>query len=296
MAIHQMTSGRALAMSRLFEALRKLEADVQMLIAKDDPQAHDPGGSDPADQKTISLSPLFLVETLREIKKTVGSIYKITLASMEKPDNDEDRERFRLTMTKAYDQIISTVDMLSSYIHATSPIPKKNTIHCILEEILESNEEKLHARKVDFKKTLAEELPETTFHDEQVRFLLNLVLQYAILSTPSGGSIEIVTRFINDQKTEESPRLDQQKSKYSEISISSFAPPYSLNEPVRVGEVPEIQRDGTSQFILRLIKEMIQRNRGLIDFQVDRVKSGIRISLKFPVERRRVAYYRPVNL
>ena len=122
---HQIRSEKELAMSRLFEALRKLEADVQMQIGKDDPPAHDLGDSDPAEPKTISLSPLFLVETLREIKKTVASIYKISLRSVEKADNGEDREHSRMAMIKAYDRFISTVDMLSSYIHATSPNPKE---------------------------------------------------------------------------------------------------------------------------------------------------------------------------
>jgi nitrogen-specific signal transduction histidine kinase len=283
-------------MSRLYEALRKMEEDRLMQIEKDDPPVHELENSDSPEENRISLSPLFLVETLRDIKKTVGSIYKIGLLSMERSESNENREHSRMVMTKAYDQIISTVDMLSSYINVTSPIAKKNTIHWILEEILESNEKKLHARKIELKKTLAEELPETIFQDEQVRFILNLVLQYAILSTPSGGSIEIVTQFVNDQKEQDLSSLDPQKSKYSEILISSSGPKYPLSEPPGAPEVPKIERDGTSHFILRLVREMIRRNQGMIDFQTDQMKSRTRISLKFPVERRRLAYYRPANL
>jgi len=283
-------------MRRLYEALRKMEEDRLMQIEKDDPPVHELENSDRSEEKRISLSPLFLVETLRDIKKAIGSIYKIGLLSMEKPENNENREHSRMVMTKAYDQIISTVDMLSSYINVTSPIAKKNTIHWILEEILESNEKKLHARQIELKKTLSEELPETIFHDEQVRFILNLVLQYTILSTPSGGSIEIVTQFVNHQKEQDLSSLDPQKSKYSEILISSSGPKDSLNQSPGVAGVQEIRREGTSHFILRLIKEMIRRNQGMIDFQMDQVKSRIRISLRFRVERRRLAYYRPANL
>jgi hypothetical protein len=266
-----------------------------MQIEKDVPP-HELEESDPPDEKTISLSPLFLVETLRDIKKNVGSIYKIGLLSMEKSDNHEEREHSRMAITKAYDQIVSTVDMLSSYINATSPIAKKNTIHCILEEILESNEKKLRGRKIELKKILGEELPETIAHDEQVRFMLNLIFQYAILSTPSGGTIEIATRFVESQKGQDLSSHDPLKSKYSEILISSSHPKYSLNESPGVPEVPRIEREGPSYFILRLVREMMRRNQGMIDFQMDQMKSRTRISLRFPVERRRVAYYRPVNL
>lgn len=282
-------------MSVLYEALKKLEEGSLMLIEKDVP-SHELGESDPSDEKTISLSPVFLVETLRDIKRTVGSIYKIGLFSKEAPDNNEDREHSRMAMTKAYDHIVSTVDMLSSYINATSPIVKKNTIHCILEEILESNERKLHAKQIELKKTLGEELPETIIQDEQVRFILNLLLQYVILSTPSGGSIEIVTQFVNHHEKQDLARNDSLKSKYSEVLISSSCHKYSLNESPGAPEVPRIERDSSSQFILRLVREMIRRNQGMIDFRIDQMKSRTWISLRFAIERRRVAYYRPTNL
>lgn len=282
-------------MSTLYEALKKLEEDRLMQIEKDAPP-HELGESDPSDEKTISLSPVFLVETLRDIKKTAGSIYKIGLLSKEQSDNNEDREHSRMAMTKAYDHIVSTVDMLSSYINATSPIVKKNTIHCILEEILESNETKVHAKQIELKKTLAEELPETIFHDEQLRFILNLVLQYVILSTPSGGRIEILTQVVNNQKEQDLSSIESLKNKYSEILISSSCPKYSPNESPGAAEVPKIERDGTSHFMLRLVREMIRRNQGAIDFQMDRIKSRTLIFLRFPAERRQVAYYRPANL
>jgi hypothetical protein len=283
-------------MSKIYEALRKLEDDRLMEIEKDDPSVHELEEPHFSGEKSIPLSPLFLLETLRDIKKTVGSIYKIGLLSMEKSDNNEDREHSWRAMTQGFHQIVSIVKMLSSYINVTSPIVKKNTIHCILEEILESNEKKLHVRQIELKKTLGEELPETIFQDEQVRFILNLVLQYAILSTPSGGGIEIATQFVINQKEQDLSSIDPLKGKYSEILISSSPAKYSLNESPGTAEVPKIERDGTSHFILRLVREMIRRNQGMIDFQMDQMKSRTRISLKFPVERRQAVYYRPANL
>jgi signal transduction histidine kinase len=283
-------------MSQLYEALRKMEEDRLTKIEKDGPSAHELEESDLSDEKSIPLSPLFLLEALRDIKKAVGSIYKIGLLSMEKSDTIEDREHSWMAMTQGFDQIVSIVNMLSSYINVTSPIAKKNTIHCILEEILESNEKKLHARQIELNKTLNEELPETLFQDEQLRFILNLVLQYAILSTPSGGRIEIVTQLVDNEKEQDLSSIDSLRNKYSEILISSSHPNHSSNESPGAPEVPKIERDGTSHFILRLVREMIRRNQGMIDFQRDQMKSRTRISLKFPIERRRVFYYRPVNL
>jgi hypothetical protein len=283
-------------MSRLYEALRRMEEGRLTKMEKDDPPVHELEGPDVSDGKSISLSPLFLVETLRDIKKTVGSIYKIGLLSVERSENNEDREHSQMVMAKAYDHIVSTVDMLSSYVNATSPIAKKNTIHCILDEILESNEKRLHGRKIELKKTFVEELPETLLQDEQLRFILNLVFQYTILSTPSGGRIEIVTQFVNDQGEQDLSNDGPRTSKYSEVLISSYFPNDSLNESQGALKVPRIEREGTSHFILRLVREMTRRNQGMVDFQIDEMKSLIRIFLRFPVERRRVVYYRPVHL
>jgi len=281
-------------MSQLYEALRKMEEDRFTKIEKDGASVYELEEPDLSDEKSIPLSPLFLLEALRDIKKAVGSIYKIGLLSMEKSDNIEEREHSWKAMIQGFDQIVSIVNMLSSYINVTSPIVKKNTLHCILEEILESNEEKLRARQIELKKTLGEELPETIFQDEQVRFVLNLVLQYAIHSIPSGGRIEIVTQFVSHEK--DLPSIEPLRNKYSEILIFSSPPDDSSNESPGASEVPKTERDGTSRFILRLVREMIQRNQGMIDFQRDQMKSRTRISLKFPVERRRMFYYRPVNL
>jgi signal transduction histidine kinase len=283
-------------MSRLYEALRRMEEERLAKMEKDDPPVHELEEPDFSDGKSISLSPLFLLEALRDIKKTIGSIYKIGLLSMEKSDTIEDREHSWMAMTQGFDQIVSIVNMLSSYINVTSPIAKKNTIHCILEEILESNEKKLHARQIELNKTLDEELPETLFQDEQLRFILNLVFQYAILSTPPSGRIEIVTQFVNHQGEQDLSSNDPLASKYSEVLISSLSPNDSLNESPGTSEVPRIERDGTSHFILRLVREMTRRNQGMIDFQIDEMKSRTRIFLRFPVERRRVVYYRPVHL
>ena len=283
-------------MSRLYEALRRMEEERLAKMEKDDPPVHELEEPDFSDGKSISLSPLFLLEALRDIKKTVGSIYQTGLLSMEKSDTIEDRKHSWIAMTQGFDQIVSIVNMLSSYINVTSPIAKKNTIHCILEEILESNERKLHARQIELNKTLNEELPETLFQDEQLRFILNLVLQYAILSTPPRGRIEIVTQFVNHQGEQDLSSHDSLTSKYSEVLISSLSPNDSLNESPGAPEVPRIERDGTSHLILRLVREMTRRNQGMIDFQIDEMKSRTRIFLRFPVERRRVFYYRPVHL
>jgi len=47
---------------------------------------------------------------------------------------------------------------------------------------------------------------------------------------------------------------------------------------------------------LRLIKEIIQKNEGMMKFEVNEKKPRTVISLKFPIERRKLIYYQPANV
>jgi hypothetical protein len=42
---------------------------------------------------------------------------------------------------------------------------------------------------------------------------------------------------------------------------------------------------------LKLVDEIVQRNRGMMKFEEDEKKAKATISLRFPVERRKVVYY-----
>jgi hypothetical protein len=282
-------------MSLIYEALRKAQEDRLIELEKDIPSLDELEKPDLSDGKSTPLSPQFLIKTLQDIKKMVASMYEVSLLSIEESNNDGDNEYSRKAMTQGFNKILSVVNMVSSYIRVTSPIVKRNTIHRILEEILESNKKKLHSKNIVLTKNFDKGLPETIFDDKQVKFILSSVLQYAILSVPPGGSIEIVTRFVNNQKGEDSTRVVPLRSKCSEILILSSYDEHPFHESAGTMEVPGVENDETSDFILQLVKEIIRRNQGMIEFQMDQTELRTRISLKFPVERRQVAYYRSVN-
>jgi hypothetical protein len=59
--------------------------------------------------------------------------------------------------------------------------------------------------------------------------------------------------------------------------------------------VPALQQEESIELELRLIKEMIQKNRGVMTFEVNEKRPRTLISLKFPMERRKVIYYSSTN-
>jgi hypothetical protein len=60
--------------------------------------------------------------------------------------------------------------------------------------------------------------------------------------------------------------------------------------------IPGPQKEEAVELELRLIKEIIRKNRGTMKFEVSEKTPRTLISLKFPIERRKLIYYQPVNV
>ena len=56
-----------------------------------------------------------------------------------------------------------------------------------------------------------------------------------------------------------------------------------------------LQKGEPLDLILRFVKEVVQRNQGMMKIEGDEKKAKTFISLRFPVERRKVVYYQSVN-
>ena len=52
--------------------------------------------------------------------------------------------------------------------------------------------------------------------------------------------------------------------------------------------IPARQKEGISDFALRLIDQIVQKNRGTMKFEMDDKKEKTAIFLRFPVERRKM--------
>ena len=56
-----------------------------------------------------------------------------------------------------------------------------------------------------------------------------------------------------------------------------------------------LQRDEAMDLILRLVKEIVQKNKGVMRFEIDEKRPTTFISLLFPMERRKIVYYPKAN-
>ena len=173
------------------------------------------------------------------------------------------------------------------YLELTTPIPKENTVNRMIEEALKRLP--LLARKIKLFKKYDEDLPETTVPDEQLRFIFDSLLQYAMAEVPSGGTLSVLTKAIDILPGAiESRESLKGSGKQVEITIA-FTRSKKPAEPSETGTtVPSPQNQVVSDLMYRLVDMVVKKNQGTMVFEVDERESRNSVILKLPMERRRV--------
>ncbi len=251
----------------------------------------------PPEEHTIPLSPNFLIQMVEFIKNTLSSISQMNHLSIQRFDDQQIRKYALKTITQDIKRIDSALNALLNFINVNTPFVKKNTIRLIIDDLLEANEVQVQEMNIKIIKKFEEDLPETYIHDEQVKFILNSIIQYLLLTVPPHGTIVFLTRSKMPQK----PIPDEKvvilkESQYVEVLIGYMTP----NEPseelgVQSGLLCE-KTNRTANLLLDLIKELLRKYQGIIDFSVRRNKSKTLFSLRLPVERRQIILYEQVKL
>jgi nitrogen-specific signal transduction histidine kinase len=249
-----------------------------------------------SDQNTHLFS-LFLMELVHRVKNPLVSIKTFTQLLREKFNDGEFREHFYKVVTEDIEKIDAVMNGLVRYVKINTPIEKKDTIHFILEDVLKKHESELEDKKIKIFKKFEKDLPETIVHDEQLRYILNALLQYAVPFITPNGSIGFLTKsFDSEAETAGGKTSHHRDGRYVEILVvfTGYKKPFEEFETV-LG-IPAVQKEEAVELELRLIKEIIQKNQGVMKFEVNEKKPRTVISLKFPIERRKLIYYQPANV
>jgi len=199
-------------------------------------------------------------------------------------------------------QDITKTDLLLSgllnYFQVTTPVKKVNTVNALIGELLKENKAQLVEKRAHLFKKLEANLPEIIVPDEQLKYILNFVLQYAILSTPPDGNIELLTTsFILQRERGGTQAFFERYGGYIEISVVFSGDREPMGQPEAVlGRTPSPQKDEALEFMLRLVKGMVLRNWGKMNFETDQKRAKTVLSLKFPLERRKVFFCEPHSI
>jgi nitrogen-specific signal transduction histidine kinase len=236
----------------------------------------------------------FLIELVHSIKNALASVYQATVLTMDRYDDVEIRKRSHTQVKEEIKKIDSVLNSLLNFINVNTPIIKTNTLYVILEEILEANDKQLRQKDIKINKRYEKDLPDTFIHPEQVRFILHSALQYAILSTPPSEVIGFLMKS-SDNGTGAEKTLAEDKRGYIEVMMGFNGDGKPVDPSENLSEAPGDQSKGMADLILKLAKDLLERNHGMM-IETHGKRSEILIALRFPIERRKVVYYEPIAL
>jgi signal transduction histidine kinase len=244
------------------------------------------------DQNAPFLSPFFS-ELIQRIKNTLDSIRNYTQISRVKFSDKEFGEYFYRAVSEDIEKIDIVLNGLINYIKLNTPIRKTDTVHHLIEEVLKKHQSKLEEKGVKLFKRFEKDLPETAVPDEQLKYILNSVFQYALANISPNLSMGLFTRsFVLEKEVGEVKALFKRDGRYIEISVVFMG----YKKPAEQGVGTQmLQKEEPLDLILHFVKEVVLRNRGLMRIGADEKKTKTFISLRFPVERRKVVYYQSVN-
>jgi len=252
-----------------------------------------PKEKNPSEEQTSFSSAPHLSELLNRIKGTLGAMKAFAFLSKDKFVDAEMGDYFYRIVTGEIEKTVSLLDIFQDYVSINTPIKKTNTVNVMIEQILRKYENFLVEKEIKLvKKQFEENLPETIVPDEQLKYIFDSVIQYAIHSVPHRSNIGILTRLFDiENLKEEEKALLQKDGKYVEILIIFTSHPKQIDQLGLVPGLPSLPKDETIDLVLQLVNEVIQKNRGIMKLKVDEDKLMEFISLILPVERRRVVQY-----
>jgi hypothetical protein len=247
------------------------------------------------EQETFFL-PLFFVELIHRMKDMVGSIKTFTHLSRDKLASAEYKDYFFKMINQDIDEIDSVLNSLIQYIRINTPIVKSNTLHTVLEEALKKYQNQIETKKIRVIKKLEKDLPETIVHEEQLRYIINSILSYAIALTVPNGSIGFLTKSFDVQKEKESTKtMPLREGKYVEAVIMFSGCRKSAEQLEAVLGISGAQKEEGIDLTFILVKEIVRKNHGEMRLEVDEKKPKTLISIVFPVERRKIVQYPSLN-
>lgn len=240
----------------------------------------------PNERVAFLLFPFF-IELIDQFKDTLKNLKNLTKIFQEKYGDKEFSAYLNRIIAEDIKKIELVQNSLLNYIRINNPVTKTNTVNTLIEEEIKKYELELEEKKIRIFKTLEKNLPETAVPDDQLRYILSCVLQYTMAMIPTSGNLGLFTKNVVLQKE----MGEDREWKFVEILVAYTGyrkPVEQFRSPLGI---PAHQKEKILDLALRLVDEIVQRNRGVMKFEEDEKKAKATISLRFPVERRKVVYY-----
>ena len=243
-------------------------------------------------EERISLPSSLLTNLIHQTKSTLAKIRQVNQYSLDKIGDLESKKFLEKTVNQEIKTIDSILNQFLNYISISTPVIKTNTILTILEEILEAKEAELYHKGIQITKKYEKDLPESCIHDEQIKYILNSILQYAVLSSSHDAKIVLLTRTRNIQKNKHNEKvIPMTEGDKTHIEIV-----FVVTEGREISRKSKDKGAETNDIILLLVKALVEKSQGLIEFEKVEKESMTMIGVWFPICRNRVVAHESIKI
>ncbi len=230
----------------------------------------------------------FLVDLICTVRKSLDEVVNQTETYEKKYTSNGLGECF-FRLRSDIRKIDFLFDNLLQYNKIVTPVRKTNTVHNLIDNVLKKYDTLFEERETLIFRRFEKDLPEVIVPDEQLRYLLDSILQYILGLMPFGGGISFSTRsLVIQEKEDEKKPLLEQNNRWVEILVI-FTPYRSSTEEAK--SILGIQENLTEQnpldLILQLAKKVVDKNKGLMKVKLAEGRKESSISLLLLAERRR---------
>jgi len=237
-----------------------------------------------------------LIELIQSIDHSLESIKNFTQLSGGKFSDKTFGDHFQRIINEEIGKIDLSLGCVLNYLKVNQTIKKTQTVHTLIEEVLKKHQTQMDGKKIRVFKKFEEDLPETITPDEHLRYILDSTLKYAMGLMPLNGGVGFITRsFIHPKESGEASLSSIGEGKYVEVSVLFDGYRKTIDPLGTVLKTRSPEKKETLDFELRLIDEIVKKNKGMMEFGIDTKKGRTLISLRFPVERRNIVYYQSIN-
>ncbi len=249
-----------------------------------------------SDEKNGSFIFSLLIELIQRIEHSMESIKNFTQLSRGKFSDRAFGDHFQRIINEEIGKVDLALGCVMNYLKVNQTIKKSNTVHTLIEDVLKKHQTQMDGMKIRVFKKFEEELPETIIPDEHLRYIFDSTLKYAMGLMPLNGGVGFITRsFIHQKESGDTSLPSVGEGKYVEVSVLFDGYRKTIDPLGTILKPRSIEKKETLDFELRLIDEMVKKNKGMMEFGVDAKKGRTLISLRFPVERRNIFYYQSIN-
>ena len=256
-------------------------------VGRDKPDLPEPKENIIPNERVAFLLFPFFIEMIDQFKDTLKNLRNLTKIFQDKYGDKESGSYLSRIISDDIKKIELVQNSLLNYIRINNPVTKTNTVNTLIEEELKKYEFELEEKKIRLFKTLEKNLPETAVPDDQLRYIVSCVLQYIMALIPTNGNLGLFTKNVVLQKE----MGEDREWRFIEILIAYTGYRKPVEQFRSVPGISAHQKEKILELALKLVDEIVQRNRGTMKFEEDEKKAKATISLRFPVERRKVVYY-----